>query len=242
MLELICDKFEDVCLTSGNNIKLCFLDPPDNEKRKYENYIDNLKTHEYVKLLEIWLNKACKITNGPVFFSCAEKWIGAIERIIWENQVQLIQRLWWRYNFGQDNRKRYSPCTRPIYWLNSPVIYPEAIKIPSDRQIKYKDKRAVKGGKMPPNIWDFSRICGTFKEKRKWHVTQHPEALVERIVAGHSLEGDCVLDGFIGSGTTAYVCQKLKRNCIGVDMSRFYLSKIEEEYRRRETNDQSTNI
>ncbi len=56
---------------------------------------------------------------------------------------------------------------------------------------------------------------------------------MERIILGHSLPGDCVLDGFIGSGTTAYVCQKLNRNCIGVDVSKFYLDKITEEYDER---------
>lgn len=231
MLTLIHKAFEELELNGG--IKLCFLDPPDNEKRQYDGYRDNLSQEEYVRLLRAWLLKAVQITNGPVFFSFAEKWTQEVEKIIRDSGILLIQRILWTYNFGQANKSRYSPCFRPIYWLNDSTIYPEAIKIPSDRQLKYNDKRAAPGGKMPSNLWDFPRICGTFMEKRKWHVTQHPEALIKRIVLGHSLPGECVLDGFIGSGTTAYVCEENERNCIGVDISEVYLYEIREEFDRR---------
>lgn len=55
------------------------------------------------------------------------------------------------------------PCVRPVYWLNDRRIYPERIRIPSDRQVKYHDDRAKAGGKMPDNLWAFSRSCGTFR-------------------------------------------------------------------------------
>lgn len=230
-LELICGKFENIKI--DKEIKLCFLDPPDNEGRAYENYDDKVNPSWYTSLLRQWLLRAKTITNGPIFFSFAEKWIPQVEKIISDFNILLVQRILWTYTFGQANIKRYTPCFRPIYWLNDSTIYPEAIKIPSDRQLKYKDKRAAIRGKLPSNIWEFSRICGTFREKRKWHVTQHPENLIKRIILGHSLPGDCVLDGFIGSGTTAYVCGEFKRDCIGVDMSQFYLTKIREEFDKK---------
>jgi site-specific DNA-methyltransferase (adenine-specific) len=202
-LKLICGKFEEISIKE--NIKLCFLDPPDNEGRAYENYKDNLTDGEYVGLLNKWMELACEITNGPVFFSVAEKWINEIEHILAFGHIKLIQRIWWHYTFGQAQKLRYTPCVRPIYWLNKPVIYPDAIKVPSDRQLKYNDKRAAYGGKLPSNVWKFSRICGTFKEKRRWHVNQHPEALMERIVLGHSREGDWILDGFIGKCLNCYL-------------------------------------
>jgi len=229
MINLLCGKFENI--VSGLepcNIKLCFLDPPDNAKRKYENYNDNLPRNEYVSLLNVWINKACLITNGPVFVSLAEKYIPEIEQIIWSNRINLIQRLYWFYTFGQANKKRYTPCLRPIYWLNKDIIYPESIKIPSARQIKYNDKRAAPDGRLPNNVWEFSRICGTFKQRRKWHPTQFNESLIERIVLGHSKEGEIVLDPFLGSGTTAIVCKRLNRDCIGIDCSEFYINKVKE--------------
>ncbi|HEY4052344.1 MAG TPA: DNA methyltransferase [Terriglobales bacterium] len=51
--------------------------------------------------------------------------------------------------------------------------------------------------------------------------TQKPEALLERIINASSIEGDLVLDCFVGGGTTAAVAEKLNRRWIGCDLSRF---------------------
>jgi len=224
-IELVCGKFEEVRIP--DNVRLCFLDPPDNEGRAYETYSDKIRDNDYIDLMRIWVDKACRHTYGPVFVSIAEKWIPHLEQAIIEMRIPLIQRIWWYYSFGQsqDRRKRYALCVRPIYWLNEHVMYPEEIRVQSVRQ-QIGDKRAAKEGKLPPNLWQFSRICGTFKERKKWHPTQHPQALLRRIILGHSRPGDLVLDGFIGSGTTAYVCNELGRHCVGIDMSQFYLDKI----------------
>lgn len=224
-IKLICGQFENIEIKDG--AQLCFLDPPDNEGRKYENYSDRLSDDCYEHLLRVWIDKACRETYGPVFVSVAEKWIPHVERGLIDMRIPLIQRIWWHYRFGQAQKNRYALCVRPIYWLNNPTFYPDQNRIQSVRQ-KIGDKRATKNGKIPPNIWEFSRVCGTFHEKKRWHTTQHPQALMERIILGHSKPGDLVVDGFIGSGTTAYVCNRLGRNCIGVDTSQFYLDKVQE--------------
>lgn len=235
-LKLINGKFEEIDLDEYNQkIKLSFLDPPDNVGMKYENYNDKISPSLYYEFLSCWIKKACDITDGPVFISFAEKYIDIVEKIIERKDIKLIQRLYWFYTFGQNNKNRYTPCIRPIYWLNKDIIYPENIKIPSERQKKYNDKRAAKNGRLPYNIWEFPRICGTFSEKRKWHCTQHPEALIERIILGHSKENDLILDPMIGSGTSAYVCKKTNRDCIGIDVSQFYLDNIRREYDARPT-------
>jgi DNA modification methylase len=77
-------------------------------------------------------------------------------------------------------------------------------------------------------------VCGTFHEKRKWHVCQIPELLLERVIKGHSKPRDTVCDPFVGSGTAVYAAVKLGRKVIGIDQSRLYLDKISEELARRE--------
>jgi len=52
--------------------------------------------------------------------------------------------------------------------------------------------------------------------------TQKPLALIERIIKASSKEGDLVLDPFLGSGTTAVVCQNLNRNFIGIEINPDY--------------------
>lgn len=55
--------------------------------------------------------------------------------------------------------------------------------------------------------------------KKESHPAQKPLELIERFVRVSSKEGDIVLDPFMGSGTTAVACKKLKRNFIGFDIS-----------------------
>ena len=51
--------------------------------------------------------------------------------------------------------------------------------------------------------------------------TQKPEGLLDRIVRGHSREGDLIADFFCGSGTTLAVAEKLGRRWIGCDLGRW---------------------
>src|SRR5262249_51242189 len=65
--------------------------------------------------------------------------------------------------------------------------------------------------KFPPHsdVWFFSRVAGTFGERRGWHGCQMPEQLLGRIIRACSNPGDLVLDPFGGSGTTLAVAKKL---------------------------------
>lgn len=241
---LIRGQFECLDPASLGKIDLVVADPPDNLGLAYDGYDDDLPSAEYEALLEQWLVKCCSITAGPVFWTFNERHTYAVERIIRDHGLKLIQRCYWRFAFGQNNKARYTPSVRPVYWLNNSRVYPDEIKVPSARQLVYGDKRAKAGGRMPDNlqrieidpedpVWKFSRVCGTFKEKRRWHVCQIPEALIERIIKGHSKPGDTILDPFVGSGTTVYVADRLGRNVIGIDQSQLYLDKIKEELAHR---------
>ena len=208
---------------------LVIADPPDNLNKPYKDVSDLLPDNDYRRLLKEWLRKCCEMCDGAVFFTFNEKWIPEIEDAIREKNIMLVQRLMWFYTFGQHHTRRYGSCFRPVYWLNRNVFYPNAVRVQSARQIKYSDKRGKPGGKLPENVWTFSRICGTFKERRKWHECQLPEKMIERIINGHSREGEIVFDPFIGSGTTAIVAKRLKRDCIGIDASEYYIQKAQEE-------------
>ena len=229
MIDLIHGRFEEIDI--DRKFDLVIADPPDNLGKKYDGVSDKYPVKVYRELIKKWVVKCCEISHGPVFFIPNEKWTGEVEEAIKENKLNLIQRIVWTFTFGQFQRTKYAKCFRPIYWLNSKTIYPKDIRIPSARQEKYKDKRAKGHGKLPEDVWDFSRVCGTFKERRKWHQCQLPEALVERIVLGHSKTDDWICDPFIGSGTTAIICKRQKRNCVGIDFSKSYLAKIDEHIR-----------
>lgn len=56
------------------------------------------------------------------------------------------------------------------------------------------------------NVWNFS-----FNKQTRFHPTQKPVELLEKIIKSSSNEGNVVLDCFMGSGTTGVACQKLNR-------------------------------
>lgn len=67
----------------------------------------------------------------------------------------------------------------------------------------------------------FQEYTNHRKEKR-YHPTQKPLALFEWILEKYSKPGDLILDPFVGSGTTAIACKKLKRNFICIDINPKY--------------------
>lgn len=64
-----------------------------------------------------------------------------------------------------------------------------------------------------------SESGGAFK---RYHPTQKPVKLIEKIIQIHSNLGDLVFDPFIGSGTTAIAAKKLGRNYIGFEIDKNY--------------------
>lgn len=230
MIELIHGKFEMQPAVNLGKIDLIVCDPPDNIGLKYDGFDDNQPPHVYEAQLRLWLSLMADLTQGPIFFTFNAKWTREVENAIEEVGINIVQRLQWYYTFGQDQTRigKYALCHRPIYWLGSNFVIPHAIKIPSARQEKYKDKRAAKGGKMPHDTWEFPRVCGTFRERRKHCPTQLPESLVERIIKGHCPPHGRILDPFLGSGTTAIVCQRLGLDCIGIEISEPCINKTSE--------------
>lgn len=73
-------------------------------------------------------------------------------------------------------------------------------------------------------LHDFIETSVTPNSERKYgkHPTQKPEALISHFIKILSNEGDCVLDPFMGSGTTGIVCKRLKRDFIGIELDEAY--------------------
>ncbi len=74
-------------------------------------------------------------------------------------------------------------------------------------------------GKPVGSVWNDIERIGNTSSERLGYPTQKPEALLERIIAASSNEGDTVLDVYCGCGTTVAVAERLKRNWIGIDIT-----------------------
>jgi adenine-specific DNA-methyltransferase len=68
------------------------------------------------------------------------------------------------------------------------------------------------------NVWDDVAFQGIAREGGARFVrNKKPEKLLARILAMSTAPGDWVLDAFLGSGTTAAVAQKMRRQWIGIE-------------------------
>ena len=69
------------------------------------------------------------------------------------------------------------------------------------------------------NLWADLPVLNNRSKEVLGYPTQKPEALLERIIATSSNEGDLVLDPFCGCGTTLVAAERLKRRWIGIDVT-----------------------
>ncbi|MBN2136522.1 MAG: site-specific DNA-methyltransferase [Sedimentisphaerales bacterium] len=218
---------------------LIFADPPFNIGYKYDKYYDKVKKKNYIAWTKAWMSvcKAVLKPHGSFYIAIGDDYAANLKIIA--DELGLFMRNWiiWHYTFGQQTKTKFARAHTHIFYFvkdeDNFTFNDHAVRVPSDRQLTYNDRRANPRGKMPDDVWgEFSRVCGTFKERQGWHPCQMPESLLGRIIAVSSNAGDCVLDPFSGSGTTAAAALRLGRNYAGVEISQEYVDKT---YKRLET-------
>lgn len=74
------------------------------------------------------------------------------------------------------------------------------------------------------NVWTYTSPFWKSKTDKLIHSAQKPFLVIERLVLLSSNKGDVVLDPFSGSGITAVVCEKTKRNYICIENDKEYYS------------------
>jgi DNA modification methylase len=158
----------------------------------------------------------------------------------------LRNRIVWTFNFGKNSINRLSGRYETLLWLTKGANYTfnlDKIRVPQ----RYPGKRyppnhpragqpsGNRAGKNPGDVWIFDGE-EAFSEFSLWelpnlkanhpektsHPCQFPLELVERCLLAFSVEGDVVLDPFVGSGTTIVAAEKLKRQGIGVERNGTY--------------------
>ena len=91
----------------------------------------------------------------------------------------------------------------------------------------YKTMKKLNGGKQMKSTWTFSTSIGGERLKdsagKKVHSTQKPLKLLERVILASSKIGDCVMDPFSGTGTTAHAAKLHGRNYIGIENNKKYV-------------------
>ena len=110
---------------------------------------------------------------------------------------------------------RYERATMEKLDAEGRIWYPDS-KSKRPQLKRYLDEMS---GTLLTNVWTDIAPINSRAAERLGYPTQKPEALLERIIAASSNEGDVVLDPFCGCGTATAAAQRLGRRWIGIDVT-----------------------
>ena len=139
---------------------LVFADPPFNIGYKYDKYHDKKRSAKYLAWSEDWIAACVRVLkpHGSFYIAIGDEYVANLKLIA--DAQGLVLRNWivWHYTFGQQTKTKFARAhTHILYFVNDAkdfVFNDEAMRIISDRQQKYKDKRANPAGKLPDDVWN----------------------------------------------------------------------------------------
>jgi adenine-specific DNA-methyltransferase len=157
-----------------------------------------------------------------------------------EHGLKLRNRIIWHFEHGLHCSKRLSGRHETILWFtktNDYVFNLDPIRVPS----KYPGKKYFKGpkigqpscnplGKNPGDVWIFPNVKNNHIEKTI-HPCQFPVELVERLVLALTESGGCVLDPYMGVGSTLVAAAMHGRKGFGCDIVEKYVGIAKERIR-----------
>lgn len=205
-------------------VRMVFADPPDNIGLGYKGFKDSVPKQDYASFLQVLIRGAIK--------KCDVFWLSynakhtalvghLVYRLLQDNQEWEDKPCVQTFTFGQHNKSDLGVAHRPLLRLmkKETALYPDAIRVPSWRQL-HGDKRANPKGKVPGDNFDFPRITGNSRQRRHWSPTQLHEGIYERCIKLCCKPGDVVCDLFAGSGTLGRVADRCGVSAIMVEISK----------------------
>jgi DNA modification methylase len=137
------------------------------------------------------------------------------------------------YTINHNGKEYYSKCgwkkskEKVEYLINENRIH----FIPRSNNMYVKVYKHEHNGKPLSNLWtDIHSITKTLKDPRLYP-TQKPQKLLSRLLKLYSNEDDLILDPTCGSGTTGFVCERINRKCIMMDMNPDVLNIIKKRFK-----------
>lgn len=225
----------------------CFSMQIGREKKRIPVYADNLRLEDYMAMMRNVLTACFRMLSatGCIYLHVDYRMAPRLRLLLDEifGEKNFVNEIIWAYKSGGRSTKYFSrKHDNILLYRKSPRMYfnAAAVGIPRGSQARNHMKRNVdengriyfsirSGGKLykyyedsfvyPSDVWDDIEHLHQRDAERTGYSTQKPEALLRRIIAASSKEGDLVADFFSGSGTTAAVAAKLGRNWLACDAS-----------------------
>jgi site-specific DNA-methyltransferase (adenine-specific) len=209
----------------AGSARLVFADPPYNRGVNYGRgaKADRLPPDRYLDWCRRWMEAAARLltADGSFWVLVDPMWAGRFQCLLEDLGLYWRETIIWHETFGVYCESKFGRDHRPLLRFTRDrkcqVFHPD--RVPSARLTTYNDKRANPAGRVPSNVWKYSRVCGTFKARLKEFPTQLPVELLRRVVRTASDPGDLVVDPFSGSATTGMACVEQGRRYLGIELS-----------------------
>lgn len=247
------DIFELAPYLPNRFVDLLILDPPYNLCKNYNGRIFHKKEkREYSLWFENML-QAIKHTlkNDSSLYICSDWQTSAIIAPILENFFYVRNRITWEREKGRGAKFNWKNNIEDIWFCSAGDEYffnVDAVKLKRKviapyRQSNGQPKDWEEGDKgnyrltHPSNIWTDISVPFWSMSENTDHPTQKPEKLIAKLMLASSKKGGMVLDPFCGSGTSAVVAKKLRRNFVVAEVNEEYCCWCQKRLERASLND-----
>ena len=234
----------DNCVKALHSLKteidLTFLDPPFNQQKEYASCADDLPENEYWEMMREVCSQVFQSTSkgGAIYFMQREKNTEQVLRVLretgWTFQNLIV---WKKMTSAVPSQMRFGKAFQIIAYVTKglrPRVFNRLrIEPPLLKHHKYERDN----GCFVTDVWDDIRelTSGYFAGDEairnsggeRFHKQQSPIALLLRIALTSSKMGDCILDPFAGTGTTAVVAKQLNRSSISIEIDKTNVKGIE---------------
>jgi DNA modification methylase len=218
------DREQVELLMGGEKADMVFTDPPygvsvnqgtvedlkarnrRTDGKKIQN--DNLTGDQlFPFLLSVFKNYNDAIKTGGVLYICHAEALGmdVVFRTAFKDAgfkpAEIIIWVKDQFAFGRQD----------YHWRHEPIIY------------GWKEGAAhyFVNDHTQDTVWNIDR-----PKKSELHPTMKPIELVERAINNSSKKNECILDTFLGSGSTLIACEKTNRKCYGMELDEKYCTVI----------------
>lgn len=212
------------------SIDLILCDPPYG--------LTNCRWDKKIPFAEMWeqYDRVLKERGAAVLFAAQP----FTARLINSNKKNFRYCWYWKKNnkTGYANAKKQPMrCIEEIcvFYKNAPTYNPQGLQLlkkPRKRGVgvagkdyvyqlnnNFKDVKQIYTN-YPSHLLEFANEAAS--NKKRFHPTQKPVALLEYLIKTYTNEGETVLDNCMGSGSTGVACVNTKRRFIGIERDKDY--------------------
>ncbi len=165
---------------------------------------DNLSSQDYLNFISAFAAVCARTNNGDMYCVLGAASWPTLDLIFREYGFHWSATIIWVKDIFVLGRSKYHRRYEPIWygWHK-------------EGKSTFCDNRSL------DDVWEISR-----PKRSPEHPTMKPVELCVRAISNSSVIGQCVLDLFLGSGSTLIACEKLNRRCYGMEIAPMYCDVI----------------